>query len=64
MGPPLAPEHLLERKNLWKFVLAEGKIIVGVTTRFCGSYDSFLWQLRVVFVGLLGRICGSYESYS
>ena len=26
MRPPLAPEHLLERKNLWAFVFAEGKI--------------------------------------
>ena len=56
MGPPLAPEHLLERKNLWKCVLAEGKIIVGVTGRIRGSYDPYLWELRLVFVAVTGRI--------
>ena len=34
MRPPLAPEHLLERKNLWAFVFAEGKI-KSVYFNFC-----------------------------
>ena len=45
MGPPLAPEHLLERKNLWAFMFAEGKIIVGVTGCIRGTFGSYLWEL-------------------